>query len=135
YMFLACGVGAFVAAIFHIATHAFFKALLFLGSGSVIHGMSGEQDMRRMGGLQDKMPWTHRTMWVGCFAIAGIPPRAGFFSKGEILWSAFRIGGYGRVVWGVGFLVGGRPGFYMFRLSNLPFSCKVSGPHRQDAPV
>jgi len=78
-------------------THAFFKALLFLGSGSVIHGMSGEQDMRSMGGLKDKMPWTHRTMLVGCIAIAGIPPLAGFFSKDEILWSAFKVGGYGQV--------------------------------------
>ena len=92
YMFLGCGVGAFAAGIFHLMTHAFFKALLFLGSGSVIHGMSGEQDMRKMGGLKAKMPWTHRTMLVGCIAIAGIPPLAGFFSKDEILWSAFKIG-------------------------------------------
>ena len=102
YMFLACGVGAFAAGIFHLMTHAFFKALLFLGSGSVIHGMSGEQDMRQMGGLKDKMPWTHRTMLVGCIAIAGMPPLAGFFSKDEILWSAFKIGGYGRWVWVIG---------------------------------
>ncbi|MGZ6995399.1 MAG: NADH-quinone oxidoreductase subunit L, partial [Acidimicrobiia bacterium] len=87
YMFLACGVGAFTAGIFHLATHAFFKALLFLGSGSVIHAMSGEQDMRSMGGLRQKLPWTHATMLVGCIAIAGIPPLAGFFSKDEILWS------------------------------------------------
>src|SRR6059036_2511991 len=94
YMFLACGVGAFGAGIFHVFTHAFFKALLFLGSGSVIHAMSGEQDMRRMGGLKDKLPWTRRTMLVGCLAIAGVPLLAGFFSKDEILWSAFKVGGY-----------------------------------------
>jgi NADH-quinone oxidoreductase subunit L len=87
YMFLACGVGAFTAGIFHLMTHAFFKALLFLGSGSVIHAMSGEQDMRNMGGLKQKLPWTHRTMLVGCLAIAGVPFLAGFFSKDEILWS------------------------------------------------
>src|SRR5574341_597941 len=96
YMFLACGVGAFTAGIFHVFTHAFFKALLFLGSGSVIHALSGEQDMRQMGGLRSKLPKTHLTMLVGCIAIAGIPPLAGFFSKDEILWSAFGAGGYGR---------------------------------------
>ena len=135
YMFLACGVGAFVAGIFHLATHAFFKALLFLGSGSVIHGMSGEQDMRRMGGLQGKMPWTHKTMLVGCVAIAGIPPLAGFFSKDEILWSAFRIGGYGRVVWGLGFLVAGMTAFYMFRLYHMTFSGAFRGTHEQEHHV
>ena len=93
YMFLACGVGAFAAGVFHLMTHAFFKALLFLGSGSVIHAMGGEQDMRHMGGLKSKLPWTHRTMLIGCIAIAGVPPLAGFFSKDEILWSAFKIGG------------------------------------------
>jgi len=108
YMFAACGVGAFTAGAFHVFTHAFFKALLFLGSGSVIHGMSGEQDMRKMGGLKDKMPWTHWTMLVGCVAIAGIPPLAGFFSKDEILWSAFSIvPAYGRVVWTLGFIAPG----------------------------
>ncbi|HSK64564.1 MAG TPA: NADH-quinone oxidoreductase subunit L, partial [Pyrinomonadaceae bacterium] len=86
YMFLACGVGAFVAAIFHVITHAFFKALLFLGSGSVIHGMHHEQDMRRMGGLRKYMPITHVTMLIGWLAISGIPVFAGFFSKDEILW-------------------------------------------------
>ena len=122
YMFLACGVGAFAAGIFHLMTHAFFKALLFLGSGSVIHGMSGEQDMRKMGGLKAKMPWTHLTMLVGCIAIAGIPPLAGFFSKDEILWSAFKIGGYGRVVWAVGFVAAAMTAFYMFRLYHMTFS-------------
>src|SRR5438876_5126162 len=85
YMFLACGVGAYTAGAFHVFTHAFFKALLFLGSGSVIHGMSGEQDMRKMGGLKDKMPWTHGTMLIGCIAIVGIPFLAGVYSKDAIL--------------------------------------------------
>ena len=89
YMFLALGVGAYWVAVFHLLTHAFFKALLFLGSGSVIHAMSGEQDMRRMGALKDKIPITFRTMWIGSVAIAGIPGLAGFFSKDEILWQAY----------------------------------------------
>ena len=132
YMFLACGVGAFAAGIFHLATHAFFKALLFLGSGSVIHAMSGEQDMRRMGGLKDKLPWTHRTMLVGCIAIAGIPPLAGFFSKDEILWSAFKAGGYGRAVWAIGFVAAALTAFYMFRLYHLTFSGRFHGTHEQE---
>ncbi len=89
YMFLACGVGAFIAAIFHVITHAFFKALLFLGSGSVIHGMHHEQDMRRMGGLKKYMPITFATMVTGWLAISGIPIFAGFFSKDEILWKTW----------------------------------------------
>jgi NADH-quinone oxidoreductase subunit L len=135
YMFLACGVGAFAAGVFHLMTHAFFKALLFLGSGSVIHGMSGEQDMREMGGLRTRMPWTHRTMLIACFAIAGIPPLAGFFSKDEILWSAFRIGGYGRVVWAIGFVVAGLTAFYMFRLYHRTFSGVFRGTDEQDSHV
>jgi NADH-quinone oxidoreductase subunit L len=131
YMFLACGVGAFGAAIFHLATHAFFKALLFLGSGSVIHAMSGEQNMEKMGGLRAKLPWTHRTMLVGCIAIAGIPPLAGFFSKDEILWSAFRIGGYGQVAWALGFVVAGMTAFYMFRLYHMTFSGTFRGTEEQ----
>jgi NADH-quinone oxidoreductase subunit L len=135
YMFLACGVGAFGAAVFHLMTHAFFKALLFLGSGSVIHGMSGEQDMRRMGGLRTRMPWTHRTMLIACFAIAGIPPLAGFFSKDEILWSAFKIGGYGRIVWAIGFVVAGLTAYYMFRLYHRTFSGEFRGTDEQDSHV
>ncbi len=127
YMFLACGVGAFTAAIFHLATHAFFKALLFLGSGSVIHGISGEQDMRKMGGLKSKMPTTHLTMLIGCIAIAGIPPLAGFFSKDEILWSAFKIGGYGRGVWFIGMATAAMTAFYMFRLYHMTFSGSFRG--------
>src|SRR5688572_6089525 len=135
YMFLACGVGAFGAAVFHLMTHAFFKALLFLGSGSVIHGMSGEQDMRRMGGLRTRMPWTQRTMLIACFAIAGMPPLAGFFSKDEILWSAFKVGGYGRVVWAIGFVVAGLTAYYMFRLYHRTFSGAFRGTDEQDAHV
>jgi NADH-quinone oxidoreductase subunit L len=131
YMFLACGVGAYTAAIFHLGTHAFFKALLFLGSGSVIHGMSGEQDMQKMGGLRSKMPTTHWTMLVGCVAIAGIPPLAGFFSKDEILWSAYRVGGYGQLVWGVGLLAAALTAFYMFRLYFLTFWGSFRGTEEQ----
>jgi NADH-quinone oxidoreductase subunit L len=131
YMFLACGVGAFGAGIFHLGTHAFFKALLFLCSGSVIHAMSGEQDMRNMGGLRDSLPWTRATMLVGCIAIAGIPPLAGFFSKDEILWSAFRIGGYGRWVWLVGFLAAALTAFYMFRLYWMTFGGSFRGTGEQ----
>ena len=135
YMFLACGVGAFTAGIFHLMTHAFFKALLFLGSGSVIHAMSGEQDMRNMGGLKQKLPWTHRTMLVGCLAIAGVPFLAGFFSKDEILWSAFRIGGYGYLVWGMGFVVAAMTAFYMFRLYHMTFSGTFRGTPEQEHHV
>jgi NADH-quinone oxidoreductase subunit L len=135
YMFLACGVGAFAAGIFHLMTHAFFKALLFLGSGSVIHAMSGEQDMRHMGGLKDKLPWTRRTMLVGCLAIAGVPLLAGFFSKDEILWSAFKVGGYGRWVWGMGFAVAAMTAFYMFRLYHMTFSGTFRGTPDQEHHV
>src|SRR6188508_878686 len=96
YMFTAIGVGAFSAGAFHLMTHAFFKALLFLGSGSVIHAMAGEQDMRRMGGLKKYMPITFLTMLIGTLAIAGIPPLSGFFSKDEILFKSFIAN---RIVW------------------------------------
>jgi len=135
YMFLACGVGAFAAGIFHLMTHAFFKALLFLGSGSVIHGMSGEQDMRKMGGLKDRMPVTHLTMFIGCLAITGVPFLAGFFSKDEILWSAFRIGGYGRAVWAVGLVTAGMTAFYMFRLFYMTFHGSFRGTPEQASHV
>jgi len=117
--------------VFHLMTHAFFKALLFLGSGSVIHAMSGEQDMRNMGGLRQRLPWTHRTMLVGCIAIAGVPPLAGFFSKDEILWSAYKIGGYGQVVWIMGFVVAAMTAFYMFRLYHMTFSGAFRGTAEQ----
>jgi len=131
YMFLACGVGAFTAGIFHLMTHAFFKALLFLGSGSVIHGMSGEQDMRKMGGLRRPMWWTHWTVFVGCLAISGVPLLSGFFSKDEILWSAYRVGGYGQIVWLMGFVVAGLTAFYMFRLYHMTFSGTFRGTEEQ----
>ncbi len=122
YMFLALGVGAYVAAIFHLLTHAFFKALLFLGSGSVIHAMSGEQDMRKMGGLRDKIPRTYWTFLIGTVAIAGIPPLAGFFSKDEILWKAFSHGtGYGKLLWLLGAVAAFMTAFYMFRLLYMTF--------------
>jgi NADH-quinone oxidoreductase subunit L len=114
YMFLACGVGAYAAGIFHLLTHAFFKALLFLAAGSVIHALSGEQDMRRMGGLRKRIPTTFWTMTMGVFAIAGIPPLAGFFSKDEILYQTFVSGN--KFLWLVGLVTAGMTSFYMFRL-------------------
>jgi NADH-quinone oxidoreductase subunit L len=119
YMFLACGVAAYSAAIFHLMTHAFFKALLFLAAGSVIHALSGEQDMRKMGGLRKRIPVTFYTMSAGVFAIAGIPPLAGFFSKDEILFQAFTFQGnpsLGKLLWLVGLITAGMTSFYMFRL-------------------
>jgi len=119
YMFFACGVGAFESGIFHLMTHAFFKALLFLGAGSVIHALSGEQDLRRMGGLALKLPWTHAVMLVATLSIAGSPPLAGFFSKDEILAAAFARRDYG--VWVTGLLGAGLTAFYMCRLYLLCF--------------
>jgi NADH-quinone oxidoreductase subunit L len=122
YMFLGAGVGAFIAAIFHVFTHAFFKALLFLGSGSVIHGMHHEQEMPRMGGLAKYMPVTYKTMWIGWLAICGIVPFAGFWSKDEILGGAFtaHIPG-GKVLWFIGLFTAGLTAFYMTRLMALTF--------------
>jgi len=119
YMFAALGVGAWTAAIFHLMTHGFFKGLLFLDSGSVIHAVDGEQDMRRMGGLKNKIPITYATMFIGSVAISGIPPLAGFFSKDEILGEAFKNGFV--LVWAIGLLVAGMTAFYMFRLMGLTF--------------
>src|SRR6202045_232708 len=122
YMFLALGVGAFSAAVFHVFTHAFFKALLFLGAGSVIHAMSGEQDMRNMGDLHRRIPVTHWTMFIATLAIAGIPPFAGFFSKDEILWQTWTSeGGAYRLLWIVGYFTALMTAFYMFRLMYLSF--------------
>jgi NADH-quinone oxidoreductase subunit L len=126
YMFLACGVGAFTAGVFHLMTHAFFKALLFLGSGSVIHAMSGEQDMRKMGALWGKIPTTARTFVIGSIAIAGIPPLAGFFSKDSILGHAFE---YSPFLWLLGFITAGMTAFYMFRLVNMTFFGNSRVPH------
>lgn len=121
YMFLACGVAAFTAGIFHLMTHAFFKALLFLGAGSVIHGMSDEQDMRYMGGLRKYMPITFKTMFVATLAIAGIPGLSGFFSKDEILWKSFSSDFGHPIFWVIGFATAGLTAFYMFRLVYLTF--------------
>jgi len=123
YMFLGAGVGAFVAAIFHVFTHAFFKALLFLGAGSVIHGMHHEQEMPRMGGLAKYMPTTYKTMLMGWLAICGIIPFAGFWSKDEILWKSFdtHVFGGGKILWFVGFITAGITAFYMTRLMALTF--------------
>jgi NADH-quinone oxidoreductase subunit L len=139
YMFLAMGVGAyatahgwphiglaaFAAGAFHLMTHAFFKALLFLGSGSVIHAMAGEQDMRRMGGLRRYMPVTYMTMMIGTLAIAGIPPLAGFFSKDEILFRAFLTH---KVIWGFAVVTALMTAFYMFRLMSMTFLGTYRGP-------
>jgi NADH-quinone oxidoreductase subunit L len=118
YMFMACGVGAFSAGIFHLMTHAFFKGLLFLGAGSVIHAVGGEQDMRKMGGLKSYIPWTFLTMSIATLAIAGIPPLAGFWSKDEILWKAYQVSW---VYWGIGVVTAFITSFYMFRLWYMTF--------------
>jgi len=130
YMFLALGVGAFAAGVFHVFTHAFFKALLFLGAGSVIHAMSGEQDMRNMGALRDRIPITYRTMLIATLAIAGIPPFAGFFSKDEILWQTWTSeGGAYRILWAIGYITALMTAFYMFRLIYLTFYSKPRMSH------
>ena len=121
FMFLAVGVGAYAAGIFHLMTDAFFKALLFLGAGSVIHGMGGIQDLEKMGGLRHQMPWTFRTFLIGGLALAGIPGLAGFFSKDAILWGAFSNPTIGPLLWAVGVLAAGMTSFYTFRLIILAF--------------
>jgi NADH-quinone oxidoreductase subunit L len=130
YMFLACGVGAYVAGMFHVMTHAFFKACLFLGSGSVIHAMGGEQDMRKMGGLKSKLPVTYWTFLIATLALAGIPPLAGFFSKDAILAGVFEDHRY--VLFAVGVLTAGMTAFYMFRLVSLTFEGRFRGSHEQE---
>ncbi len=131
YMFLACGVGAFIAGIFHLMTHAFFKALLFLGSGSVIHALSGEQDMRRMGALAKRIPITAKTFLIGAIAIAGIFPFAGFFSKDEILWKTWSREPdlFFKLLWVIGAITAGMTAFYMFRLVFMTFYGKSRVPH------
>jgi NADH-quinone oxidoreductase subunit L len=126
YMFLGVGTGAFAAGLFHVVTHAFFKALLFLGSGSVIHALSGEQDIRKMGGLYRKIPVTAKTFLFGWLAICGIVPFAGFFSKDEILWKAFStpntvLPWLPPVLWVLAFLAAGLTAAYMTRLVALTF--------------
>ncbi len=119
YMFLAMGVGAYAAGIFHLYTHAFFKALLFLGSGAVIHALAGEQDLRQMGGLKKDLPITYWTFLIGALAIAGVPGLAGFFSKDEILYRTFASGHL--LLWVVGLLTSLLTAVYMFRLVFLAF--------------
>ena len=137
YMFLGCGVAAYSAAIFHLMTHAFFKALLFLAAGSVIHAMGGEQDMRKMGGLRKKLPITFWTMTAAVFAICGIFPFAGFFSKDAILYAAFLHGAFGKSLWFVGFVTALLTAIYMFRLWYMTFfgEARTHDAHPHEAPV
>lgn len=130
YIFLGLGVGAYSGAVFHVITHAFFKALLFLGAGSVIHAMHHEQDIRKMGGLQSKLPITHITFLIGCIAIAGVPPFSGFFSKDEILAAAFE---KNKIYWVLGLIGAAMTAFYMFRLYATTFLGKFRGSHEQEA--
>ncbi len=128
-MFLALGCGAYTAAVFHVMTHAFFKALLFLGSGSVIHAMGGNQDIRNMGGLSKKLKITYITFLIGCIAIAGIPPFSGFFSKDAILLSTYL---KSPVLYGIALFAALLTAFYMFRLLFLTFTGKFRGTHDQE---
>jgi NADH-quinone oxidoreductase subunit L len=135
FMFIAVGVGAFTAGIFHLVTHAFFKACLFLGSGSVIHAMGGEQDIRKMGGLRDKIPQTFRTFQFATYAIAGLPLAAAFFSKDEILasaWATPYFPSVGKVVWLLGTIAAFFTAVYMYRLYYLTFYGKFRGTHEQE---
>jgi NADH-quinone oxidoreductase subunit L len=129
YMFLGLGVGAYTGAVFHVMTHAFFKALLFLGAGSVIHAMHHEQDIRKMGGLAKKLPITHWTFFIGCIAIAGIPPFSGFFSKDEILIGAYA---HNPVLYWIGLGGALMTAFYMFRLYAMTFRGSFRGTHEQE---
>ena len=129
YMMMACGLGAYVSGIFHLLTHGAFKALLFLCCGSVIHALSGEQDLRKMGGLKRHLPVTYWTFYVGALALAGIPPFAGFFSKDEILWKAFNAGSLGVFLWFIGWVTAFITAFYIFRLIFTVFH----GPSRVDS--
>lgn len=131
FMFMALGVGAYTAAVFHVITHAFFKALLFLGSGSVIHAMGGEQDIRSMGGLKSKLKTTYFTFLIGCVAIAGIPPLSGFFSKDEIMMHVFAQGTMGMVVWMLAALAALMTAYYMFRLLFITFWGEFRGTAHQ----
>jgi len=131
YMVMACGLGASVGGIFHLLTHGAFKALLFLGCGSVIHAMAGEQDLRKMGGLKSRLPVTYATFYIGAMALAGIPPLAGFFSKDEILYRALASGDVGTVFFGVGVATSFLTAFYSFRLIYTVFH----GPSRVDPKV
>jgi len=133
YMFLGCGIGAYTAAIFHLMTHAFFKALLFLSAGSVIHALAGEQDIRKMGGLSHRIPWTHKLFFIGTIAIAGIPPFAGFWSKDEIMAHAFTHHQY--VLYGMAAIGAFMTSFYMFRLTYLTFYGKSRMDHHTEEHI
>ncbi len=133
YMFLGCGIGAYTAAIFHLMTHAFFKALLFLSAGSVIHALSGEQDIRKMGGLASKIPWTHKLFLIGTITIAGIPPLAGFWSKDEIMAHAFTHHQY--LLYGMAAIGALLTSFYMFRLTYLTFYGRSRMDHHTEEHV
>ncbi|HSE63558.1 MAG TPA: NADH-quinone oxidoreductase subunit L, partial [Thermoanaerobaculia bacterium] len=140
YMFLACGVGAFAAGMFHVLTHAFFKACLFLGSGSVIHALAGEQDLRRMGGLARRIPITYVTFLIATLAIAGVPLLAGFFSKDAILAAVFearfpQAPWLPRLLWSAALFTAGLTAFYMFRLVSLAFYGRFRGTPEQEAHV
>ena len=136
FMFMALGVGAYTAAIFHVVTHAFFKALLFLGSGSVIHAVDGEQDIRHMGGLKKYMKTTYATFLIGCIAIAGIPPLSGFFSKDEIMMHVFTYPIYGNIFWVLGMLAALMTAYYMFRLLFITFHGEYRGKgHPHESPA
>jgi len=130
YMFVAVGVGAYAAGVFHLMTHAFFKACLFLGAGSVIHAMGGEQDMRKMGGLREKVPITFWTFLAATLAISGVPPFAGFMSKDEIIWRAYAHGHV--VIWGLLWIGAGMTVFYMFRQVYMTFFGEFRGTHEQE---
>jgi NADH-quinone oxidoreductase subunit L len=129
YMFLGLGVGAYTGAVFHVMTHAFFKALLFLAAGSVIHAMQNQQDIRSMGGLKKYMPVTHITFLLACLAISGIPPFSGFFSKDEILAATYE---HNKLFWLIGVVTAGMTAFYMFRLYVMTFSGQFRGTHDQE---
>ena len=132
FMFIALGTGNYIAAVFHVLTHAFFKALMFLGSGSVIHAMGGEQDIRKMGGLHSHMKITSFTFLIGCLAIAGIPGLSGFFSKDEILAGAYGVHGYGKILYAITLFAALLTAFYMFRLYFITFTGKFRGTHDQE---
>lgn len=128
FMFVGVGAGAYAAGVFHLMTHAFFKGLLFLGAGSVMHAMSGELDMRKMGGLRKRIPITYWTFVFACLAIAGVPGFSGFFSKDEILWKAFSAGGPYTIIWVIGAITAGMTAFYMFRLLFVTFHGECRAP-------
>lgn len=132
FMFIALGTGNYIAAVFHVLTHAFFKALMFLGSGSVIHAMGGEQDITKMGGLNKHMKITGFTFLIGCLAISGIPGLSGFFSKDEILAGTYGVHGYGKVLYGITLFAALLTAFYMFRLYFITFTGKFRGTHEQE---